>query len=117
VNTQGTAPPSWSLRSTFPERQLLQPIVVPADVMFPLESVAMWWPPPIMPGSLDAAGNLHRLAIDDEDVVAVADVEELCRGRPRRESRAKLRVGVTICFRNLPSGVNGLYAPFSRSAT
>src|SRR4051812_15637681 len=57
------------------------------------------------PGQLDAADNLHRLPIDDDDVVAVADIEELLIGISReREVARELRVGLDDLFQELAVG-------------
>src|SRR4051812_18493802 len=54
-------------------------------------------------GYLDRADDLHRLAIDDLDVVAVADVEELlCGIGGEREVARELRVGLDHLLQELP---------------
>src|SRR5262249_44404479 len=53
-------------------------------------------------GQLDAADDLHRLAIDDDDVVAVADVEELLIWiRRERQVTRELRVGLDDLLQEL----------------
>src|SRR6185503_9232431 len=60
---------------------------------------------------LDAADNLHRLAVDDDDVVAVADVEELLVGiGGERQVARKLRVGLHDLLQELAVGRERLHA-------
>src|SRR4029079_9212017 len=55
-----------------------------------------------LPGKLDAADDLHRLAVDDDDVVAVADVEELLiRIRRKRQVTCELRIGLDDLLQEL----------------
>ena len=71
----------------------------------------------MMPG-LDVPHDLERLAIDDENPLAAADIEELL-SRVGRQGQvaSKRRVVLTSCFTNLPSFVNICTRRYSRSAT
>ena len=70
-------------------------------------------------GRLDRADDFERLAIDDGNAFAVADVEELLL-RVRRTAPDSRANGIPVlisCFMNLPSVVNIWTRRFSRSAT
>ena len=65
-----------------------------------------------MPGTLIAPAILERLAIDDLDVVAVADVEELLVGiRGQREIAGERRVGLDQLLEELAVAREHLHAP------
>src|SRR6188474_1952357 len=64
-----------------------------------------------LPRQLDVADNLHRLAVDDDDVVAVADVEELLIAiRRKRQVACELRVGLDDLLEELAVRCERLHA-------
>src|SRR5438874_13443909 len=85
------------------ERQLLQSHRRPGDVDISLRICRDVVAAADLSRQLDAADYLHRLPIDDDDVVAVADVEKLLVGiRREREVAREGRIGLHDLLEELP---------------